>query len=92
MAGSYDDCMFGFFFFFFFRATPVAYGRSQAMGLIGAIATSLCQDPGRICDLYHSSLQCRIRDPLSEAREGTRNLMVPSRIRFCCTTMGTPLP
>ena len=29
-------------------------------------------------------------NPLSEARARTRNLMVPSRIRFCCATMGTP--
>ena len=30
-----------FFFFFVFRAAPVAYGRSQAWGLIGAVAASL---------------------------------------------------
>ena len=30
-----------FFFFFFFRASPVAYGGSQARGLIGAIAADL---------------------------------------------------
>ena len=27
---------------------------------------------------------------MSEARHRTRNLMVASRIRFCCTTTGTP--
>ena len=34
-----------FFFFFFcpFRATPVAYGGSQARSLIGAVAAVLCQ-------------------------------------------------
>ena len=31
-----------FFFFVFSRATPMAYGASQARGLIGAIATGLC--------------------------------------------------
>ena len=35
------------FFFFglfaFSRASPVAYGGSQARGLIGAVATGLCQ-------------------------------------------------
>ena len=30
-----------FFFFAFPRATPVAYGGSQARGLIGAVATHL---------------------------------------------------
>ena len=30
-----------FFFFFLFRAAPVAYGGSQARGLIGATAAGL---------------------------------------------------
>ena len=38
---------FLFFFVFFFlsfpRATPAAYGGSQARGLIGAVVTGLCQ-------------------------------------------------
>ena len=41
-------------------------------------------------DLHHSSQQCRILNPLSKARDRTRNLMVPSWICFCYTTMGTP--
>ena len=47
-------------------------------------------DPSRICDLHRSSQQRQILNPLSEARDRTRNLMVPSRIRFCCAIMGTP--
>ena len=39
------------------------------------------QDLSRICKLHHSSLQCRILNPLMEARDRTHNLMVPSRIR-----------
>ena len=31
------------FLFFFFRAAPTAYGGSQAMGLVRAVATSLRQ-------------------------------------------------
>ena len=31
----------GFFFLVFFRATPAAYGGSQAKGQIGAVAASL---------------------------------------------------
>ena len=63
-----------FFFFFFclfclFRATPVAYGGSQAGGLIGAYTTATAMpDPSRLCDLHHSSWQCWILDPLSKAR------------------------
>ena len=36
-------------------------------------------DPSRICDLYHSSRKRQIL-----------NLMVPSWIRFCGASMGTP--
>ena len=37
-------------------------------------------DPSHICDLHHSSQQRRILNLLSEARDRTHNLMVPSRI------------
>ena len=54
------------------------------------VYTTAMQDPNRICDLHHSSQQCQIPDPLSEARDGTSILMDTSRIRFCCVTTGTP--
>ena len=84
-----------FAFFFFFRATPTAYGSSQAKGRIGAVAASLHHsttmwDPSHICDLHHSSQQCRIPDPLSKARDQTGILMDASRVHFCCTMVGTP--
>jgi len=66
--------------------THSIYGGSQASGPI-ATATS---DLSRVFDLHHSSRQCRILNPLSETRDQTCNLMVPSRIHFRCTTMGTP--
>ena len=47
-------------------------------------------DPSHVCDLHRSSQQCWILNPLSEARDWTCNLMVPSWIRFRCATMGTP--
>ena len=53
-----------------------------------AIATP---DLSHVCDLHRSSWQQRILDPLSETGNRTRNLMVPSQICFCCTTMGTPV-
>ena len=48
------------------------------------------QDPSRVCDLHHSSWQRQILNPLRQARDRTCNLMVPSRISFCCATTGTP--
>ena len=47
-------------------------------------------DRSHVCDLHHSSRQCQNLNPLSEARDGTHNLMVPHPIRFCWVTMGTP--
>ena len=58
----------------------MAYGGSQARGLIRAVAAGL----------YQSSRQCWILNPLSKARDPKRNLMVPSRIRFRCAMTGPP--
>ena len=40
--------------------------------------------------LHHSSWLCQNPNPLSRARDQTHNILVPSRIRFHCATMGTP--
>ena len=39
------------------------------------------QDLSLVCDLHHSSQQGQILNPLSKARDRTRNLMGPGRIR-----------
>ena len=62
---------------------PLAYAAATAT------ATAM-PDPSRVCDLHHSSRQRRILNLQSKARDQTRNLMVPSQIRFRCATMGTP--
>ena len=43
-----------------------------------------------VCDLHHSSQQRQILNLQSDARDQTRNLMVPSWIRFRSATTGTP--
>ena len=63
------------------------YLELQLLAIATATAT---RDLSFICDLPHSSWQCWILNPLSEDRNWTHYLMVPSRIRFHCTTMGTP--
>ena len=40
--------------------------------------------------LHHSSQQCQILNPLSEARDQTHNLMVPSQIPFRCAMTRSP--
>ena len=85
--------IFLIFYFLLFKAAPAAYGNSQARGRIRATAyatATAIPDPSYVCDLHHSSWQCRILNPLSEAGDGTCNLMAPSRIRVCCATMRTP--
>ena len=78
-------CLF-VLFFVFSRAAPTVYGGSQARGLIRAVVAPAyttateTQDPSCVCDLYHSSQQRQNFNPLGEARDGTRNLIVPSRV------------
>ena len=86
--------IFHLFFFFPSRAAPTAYGGSQARGLIWATSAAYAtvtatQDLSCIFDLHHSSQQCHILNSLSETRDRTCNLMVPSQICSRCTTMGT---
>ena len=57
----------------------LAYTRATAM-----------PDLSCVYNLHYSSQQCRILNPLSEAGDWTRNLTVPSQIRFRCAMKGTP--
>ena len=47
-------------------------------------------DLSHICDLHHSSWQCRIPNPLSKGRNRTCILTDSSQICFRWATMGTP--
>ena len=65
-------------------------GVNSELQLLAYTTATAVQDPSHVCDLHHSSHQHRILNPLGEARDWTQNLLVPSRIRFCCARMGTP--
>ena len=89
-------CSFLFIYFVFLgpRLWHVEVPRLGALSelLPPAYATATTTPyPSSICNLHHSSWQRRILNPLNEARDGTHNLMVPSRISFRCTMMGTPV-
>ena len=75
-----------FVFVLLFRVTLVKL-ELQLPAYTTAIAT---WDPRHICNVQHSSQQCWIPDPLSEARDQTHSLMDTSQICFCCITMATP--
>ena len=69
-----------------FRATLAAYG-SEARGLIGATAADYTPaiatwDPSCIYNPHHSSRQCQILNPLSEARDRTCILMDTSQAHY----------
>ena len=59
----------------------------QLLACSTAIAT---QDLNHVCDLHHSSWQCWILSPLSEARDWTHILMETSQVYFRWATTGTP--
>ena len=61
----------------------------RGVELLAYATARAASDPSHICNLHHSSWQRRIINPLSEARDGAHNLMVPSWIRFHCAMSGT---
>ena len=65
-------------------------GVQSELKLLAYTTATATPDPSCVCDLHHRSRQHPILNPLNEARDRTRNLMVPSRIHFHCVTMGTP--
>ena len=65
--------------FLLFRATPMAYGISQAGGLIGATAASL----------HHSSWHCWIPDQVRPATEPVSSCI---RVRFVSVVPKQELP
>ena len=80
--------IYKFFYFVFLGPHPLhmEVPRLQIESEIQLLAYTTAiamQDPSHICELHHSSLQHRIPDPLSEARDQTCILMDASGIRYC---------
>ena len=65
-------------------------GVQSELQLLACITATTTRDLSHVFELHHSSGQCWIPDPLSEARDRTHVLMDTIWIRFCCTTKGTP--
>ena len=73
------------FFFFIFRTAPVAMevprlGVELELQLLAYITATAMPGLSHVCDLNHSSPQCRILNPLSEARDRICILMDPSQV------------
>ena len=91
-----SSAFFFFLTFLFFLGLHLWHVEVPRLGVkselqLPAYATATATwEPSRVCDLHHSSRQHWILNPLSEARDQIRNLMVPGQIRFRCATTGTP--
>ena len=79
-----------FFFFCFLgphpwhREVPRVGIESELWPLAYTTATATAMpDPSRVCHLHHSSWQCWILNPFSEARDQTHILTDTSQVRFC---------
>ena len=64
-------------------------GVKSELQLPAYLTTTAMPDPSHVCDLHQSSRQCQILNPLSEARDWTHDLKVPSQIHFHCAMTGT---
>ena len=73
-----------FFFGLFSRDTHAPYWSSQARVLIVAAAASLHHSHSNAAytTAHHSSWQCQILKPLSEARDGTHVLKDTSQVHY----------
>ena len=84
-----------FFFFSFFRAATALYIEIPRLGVTSEVQlpayTTSTSTPDLSCtwDLRCSSWQCRILNPLSEARDRTHILMDTSRVCYHWATVGT---
>ena len=81
------ECYFADFFFFFFLGPHLWHVEVPRLGVeselhLPAFATATWH-LSHVCDLHHSSLQCRILNPLSEARDQTCILMDMSWVHYC---------
>ena len=95
---------FFFLFFFFFCLLSFVFlglgpwhmkvprvGVELELQTLAYTTATAAPDLSCLCNLHHSSQQCWILNPLSEARDRTCVLLDPSQAHFCWTTMGTPL-
>ena len=65
-------------------------GVKLELQLLAYTTATATPDLSHVCDLRQSSGQHRILNPLSEARDRTRNLLVPGWIHFRCGQGSNP--
>ena len=86
-------CLFVCFFLLWPHLWPMELPRLGAeweLQLLTCATATAMWDLSHVCDLRHSSWQCWILNPLSEARDWTCILMDSSWVHYCWAMMGTP--
>ena len=85
------------FFFSFFGGVGGPHHWHMEVPMLGIVLelqlpayTTAILDLSHICDLCHSSWQCRILNPLIGARDPACILMDTSWVHYCWATKGTP--
>ena len=87
LCGVFWFCLFIYLFIYCFLGLHAWHVEVPRLGIESAYTTATATwDPSRICDLYHSSWQHQIPNPLSEARDQTCIRMDTSQIHFHCAT------
>ena len=83
-------------FFYLFRATPTAYGGSQARGLIGAVAAKTRPEPQQLGTRAASATYTSAHSNAESLTHGARPGIEPATSSFLvgfvnpCATTGTP--
>ena len=65
-------------------------GVKSELQLLAYVTATATPDPSLAGNLHHSSRQCQILNPLSQARDSTWILINTSQNHFHCVTMGSP--
>ena len=91
LTGMLITWFFFFFFFLLFRAKPMAYGSSQALGKIGAADASLCHSHSNLGSesAIYTTAHSNIGSLTYCAREWTRIFMDNSWVHYHWATAGT---
>ena len=74
-----------FFFLFSYSCTCSIW-----LYLLSYSAATATRDVSHLCDLQHTSWQCRIHNPVSKARDRTQVFVDTSRVRYHWATTGSP--
>ena len=97
MSSSFNLWVLRFFFFFFFLGPHLWHVEIPGQGVklklqlpaYATVTATATQDPSHICDLYSSSWQHWMLNPLSEARNQTFFFMDTSQARYHWVIMET---